>query len=141
MTDVQKQLVLELRLRGCKFADIAVQTGLSANTIKSYCQRHGQTLNALKRKEICKQCYARLSQKAKQKPKTFCSDRCRYAWWAAHRDLLRRRAIYRQTCGNCGRDFTAYGNNHRKFCSRGCYRASFCTNSIAQPDAENKTEY
>ncbi len=27
------------------------------------------------------------------------------------------------TCACCGRYFTAYGNNHRKYCSHGCYIA------------------
>jgi endogenous inhibitor of DNA gyrase (YacG/DUF329 family) len=100
------------------------QLNLSANTVKFYCQRNADTLNALIHKDICKQCYAKLRRKPRQKPKTFCSDSCRYAWWAAHRDLLHRKAFYRQTCGGCGREFQAYGNDHRKYCSRRCFHAA-----------------
>ena len=124
MTATQSQTILELRRRGHTYADIAAHTGGSANTVKSYCLRNERTLQALTAKEICRHCGAPIAQRSKMKQRSFCSDRCRYAWWAAHRDLLRKKAVYRFTCPRCGCNFKAYGNNHRKFCSRECAYAA-----------------
>jgi len=120
MTGIQAQAILELRRRGCTYADIATHVGGSVNTVKSYCLRNERTLQALTAKEICKHCGVPLAQRPKMKQRSFCSDRCRYAWWAAHRDLLKRKAVYRFTCPHCGCNFKAYGNNHRKYCSKAC---------------------
>ena len=120
MTGIQAQTILELRRRGQTYADIAAHIGGSPNTVKSYCLRNDHTLQALAAKEICKHCGAPLAQRPKAKRRSFCSDRCRLAWWGAHRDLIHRRAIYRFTCRHCGCNFKAYGNNHRKFCSKAC---------------------
>ena len=52
-------------------------------------------------------------------------DQVRYPactrWWNSHLDLVKRKAIYHFTCPTCGREFTAYGNAHRKYCSHSCY--------------------
>jgi endogenous inhibitor of DNA gyrase (YacG/DUF329 family) len=120
VTAAQSQTILELRRRGQTYADIAAHIGSSANTVKSHCLRNEPTLRALAAKEICKHCGAPLTQREKTKRRSFCSDRCRLAWWGAHRDLINRKAIYRFTCLRCGCNFKAYGNNHRKFCSKAC---------------------
>ena len=123
MTDLQSKTILELRRRRYAYADIAARVGGSANTVKSHCQRNERTLQALTHKEICKQCGAKLDQKSGVKRRSFCSDRCRYAWWTAHRDLMNRRAFYQFICPCCGKKFEAYGNDHRKYCSRKCQHA------------------
>jgi len=121
MTATQTQTILELRRRGHTYADIAARVGGSLNTVKSYCLRNEQTLQALISKEICKHCGADLAQRPGVKRRSFCSDRCRYAWWKAHRDLMSRRSVYHFTCLRCGGAFTAHDNARRKYCSRQCY--------------------
>lgn len=36
---------------------------------------------------------------------------------------MKRKAVYTYTCPACGKEFTVYGNSHRKFCSHACYIA------------------
>ena len=62
--------------------------------------------------------------KGKYRPKKFCSDKCRMAWWNAHQDQVTRNAHYSFVCAQCGENFTVYGNASRKFCSRACYLTS-----------------
>ena len=45
----------------------------------------------------------------------------RYIQFAINNDELKKRAVYDFKCQNCGKPFQAYGNNHRKYCSRKCY--------------------
>jgi len=120
MTTAQAQTILELRRRGQTYADIAEHIGGSANTVKSYCLRNDRTMQALTAKAICRYCGTAIAQRPKVKRRSFCSDRCRNAWWGAHRDLIHKKAVYSFTCPHCGCGFVAYGNNHRKYCSRAC---------------------
>lgn len=40
MNDMQKAQIRELRLQGFGYRKIAKETGMSENTVKSYCRRH-----------------------------------------------------------------------------------------------------
>ena len=51
----------------------------------------------------------------------FLPDKCRMQWWKAHIKEVNRKAVYDFTCACCGQQFQAYGNDHRKYCSRACY--------------------
>ena len=44
-------------------------------------------------------------------------------WWSENPQAIRQspEALYEATCLNCGKVFTAYGNNHRRYCSHACY--------------------
>ena len=115
MTDEQKQMIQDMRAAGQTIPQIAAVLGLSANTVKSHCQR------ARKSKDYCKHCGALLVQAQGGRPRKFCSDKCRYAWWDKRRDQMERRAVYPVTCAGCGVKFESYGNKHRKYCSHPCY--------------------
>lgn len=128
MTGEQKQNVQELRRQGLGYAQIAGSLGLSVNTIKSFCRRNNlSACNASndmgneEDKDTCKHCGKRLMQTPKAKPKNFCGDECRYAWWNTHRDQMNRKAVYHLTCAHCGRAFDSYGNRSRKYCGHACY--------------------
>jgi hypothetical protein len=73
------------------------------------------------RMSACKNCGVAILQQPKQKPKKFCGDACRLAWWGENRDQMHKRAYYHKVCQNCGAEFEAYGNEHRKYCSRKCF--------------------
>lgn len=117
MKKEQQQAIQELRYLGRTYQQIAEATGLSANTVKSFCRRADAS------RRFCKNCAKPLVCKAKCKPKTFCTDRCRKAWWQKNRDQLRKKAIYYFSCIKCNQPFESYGNKNRKYCSRGCYIA------------------
>ena len=128
MTEKQKSEIIRMRKCGTSFSKIADITGVSRNTIKSFCRRKNIEIqtsavfgepdtNELK----CKQCGKMLQVITGRKKPRFCSDRCRTQWWNSHPEAVNRKAIYNFTCDRCGKSFTAYGNNHRKYCSHNCY--------------------
>lgn len=114
MTGEEKAMVLQLRTKGYSFSKIAEQLSLSVNTVKSFCSRN-------KENNLCMYCGISIQQPEKVRKKKFCSDKCRMSWWKAHNSELNRKAVYSFKCGNCGIEFQAYGNNHRKYCCRRCY--------------------
>jgi len=128
MTGIQKQNIQNMRRQGLGYAHIASALGISKNTVKTFCRRNnlngGDAFNSAEseeNKEICKQCGKRLEQPARGKPKKFCGDDCRHAWWAANRENMKKKAFYSLTCACCGRMFESYGNKNRKYCTHACY--------------------
>lgn len=121
MKDKQKQQIIALRRDGAGYGSIANQLGLSINTVKSFCRRH--SLAAPPTDSLCEQCGRPIAQNPGRKRKRFCCDACRNKWWNSHLDLVKRKAVYTFTCPACGKEFTVYGNTHRKFCSHACYIA------------------
>jgi len=128
MTETQKHQIQALRGKGESYAKIADALGISVNTVQSHCRRNNLTGNLPKAvpknvptASFCKQCGKELTQKPGVKARKFCSDECCAAWWAAHPDQIRKRAVYSFTCPVCGAAFTAYGNARRKYCSHFCY--------------------
>ena len=122
MTNQQKEQIRTMRLQGAGYIKIGKALGISDNTVRSFCRRNGLGENA-KNALPCKQCGKLIKIIPKQKPKKFCSDACRNAWWNEHQECIARKAVYEYTCSCCGKPFTAYGNNHRKYCSHACYIA------------------
>ena len=123
MMITQKQKIEELRARGETYASIALEVGVSENTVKSFCRRNG--IEVVQEKfENCPECGVSLMHVPHKRQKRFCSEKCRLAWWAKHPEALNRKAVYSFVCGYCGKAFTAYGNAKRKFCSRACASAS-----------------
>jgi len=135
MTLIQKNITKDMREGGKSYAEIADWLGLSKNTVKSYCQRNNlnQVINkASANCTYCKQCGQEMEVIAGRKLKKFCSDKCRTAWWVANPNQLNRKATYNFICAFCGADFTAYGNQTRKFCGHACYIASRFGRTVAQ---------
>lgn len=122
MTDLQRKQIKLLRLQGISYVKIGEMLGISDNTVRSFCRRNGLGHTA-KNSIACKQCGKLIKIVLKQKPRKFCSDACRTAWWNSHLDYVNRKAIYEYTCAHCGKPFTAYGNKGRKYCSHECYIA------------------
>lgn len=121
MTGEQKQQIIVLRRDGAGYGRIAARLQISINTVKSFCRRHG--LVAKSADSVCEQCGKPIEQNPGRKRKRFCCDACRNKWWNAHLELVKRKAVYTYTCPTCGKEFTVYGNSHRKFCSHACYIA------------------
>lgn len=116
----EKAMIIYLHTEGLSFTQIAKQLDLSVNTVKSFYNRN-------KDKQFCLFCGASIEQPPRTRLKKFCSDKCRLQWWYAHAKDVNRKAMYDFTCPCCGKPFEAYGNNHRKYCSRSCYmKARFC---------------
>lgn len=117
MTEEQKWAVNLYRSKNLGYKKISELTGISVNTIKSHCRKKGRNCADT----FCLQCHKPVIQIQGRKLKKFCSDRCRMIWWNEHPDLVNRKAFYDFKCQTCGKRFKAYGNTHRKYCSRDCY--------------------
>lgn len=132
MTNKEKEMIRELRMKGLGYGAVAERTGLNLETVKSHCRRHGLGGNGETLAEIhdagaeyisCKNCGTEIRQTPKRKRKLFCCDACRYHWWNEHMDLIDRKAYYEITCQHCGKVMTVYGDKRRKYCSHECYIA------------------
>jgi endogenous inhibitor of DNA gyrase (YacG/DUF329 family) len=131
MNQYQKEQVLALRGSGETCANIAESLGLSVNTVKSFCRRNSAgNREAAKIKTAvttdggeCPQCGNKIKRISGRKPKRFCSDECRVLWWNSHTGNVNQKALYSFKCAHCGKDFTAYGNAKRRYCSHSCYCA------------------
>lgn len=122
LSETTRQRVIELRRRGASYGQIANEVELSRNTVKSICRRSEMLItspDAQALVECCEHCKTRLPRVTHRR--RFCSDKCRLDWWHAHPDRLNRKAVYTFSCNACGKDFEAYGNKHRKYCTHSCY--------------------
>ncbi len=116
MTELERAAIRKYRKQGLGYKKVAMKTGVSLNTVKSFCRSKSFTAPT-----VCLQCHKPIIQIKGRKTKKFCSDKCRMAWWNKHPELVKRAAVYEFTCQACGKKFTAYGDAHRKYCSRECY--------------------
>jgi len=121
MNEMQKKQISTLRSQGYGYIRIARELELSENTVKSYCRRHGLSVDALQNMAFCRNCGQPIVNREKRKPRQFCANLCRIAWWKEHPDSVNKKAVYSFTCAGCGKQFTAYGNNNRKYCCHDCY--------------------
>ena len=122
MTNTEKNNIVRYRKAGKGCTEIAGMLGLSVNTVKSFCRRHGispETASpaAVPADAVCRQCGASVVRQPHRKHKHFCSDACRLAWWHAHRDQAQN-AVERR-CQQCGTIFRSV--REQKYCSRACY--------------------
>lgn len=122
MTNSQKKQIKTMRLQGMSYSAIGKVMGLSENTVHSHCRRNGLAGDCTKVFQ-CKQCGELNRIIPKRKPKKFCSDACRMAWWNSHPECVNRKAMHDFSCVACGKVFTSYGNRVRKYCSHACYIA------------------
>lgn len=133
MTEAEKQLIYDLRLKGVGYKAIAAVLGKSRDSIRGFCRRNGLTgdssVVALNVKEqinnnlLCTCCGKPIKQKGRGRTRKFCSEECRRKWWKENPQARNKSetAIYHYTCPHCGKEFSTYGNKKRKFCSHDCY--------------------
>lgn len=116
MTNEIKDKILSLQRDGLKYQQIAPMLGLPANTVRMFLIRYEERY-----RNRCPLCEKEIIQQPHRKGKKFCSDQCRRDWWNHHPAVLKRKAYYNFVCPYCGKEFVAYGNKNRKYCSRRCY--------------------
>lgn len=122
MTKVQKQQIESLRKDGCTYKAIAEALGLSFDSVKCCCRRNGFTGSGHKKNiDACAECGTILQQLPGKRKKKFCSAKCRIAWWNKHKEQMNRKSAVEVICGYCGKTFTAYAGENRKYCSSVCY--------------------
>lgn len=102
MIDQQREEIRTMRLQGAGYIKIGKALGISDNMVRSFYRRNGLGENA-KNALSCRQCGKLIKIIPKQKPKKFCSDKCRNAWWNEHQECITRKAVYEYTCSCCGK--------------------------------------
>ena len=118
MTLEEKQKIYLLKKEGYGYKKIASELGLSADSVKSFLKRKPLDLELV---GTCKRCGTTITSTKGKKRKQFCSDRCRWDWWNSHIKDVNKKAYYVKVCKFCGKEFTAYGNQKRVYCTHACY--------------------
>ena len=116
MANSQTEQILMMKARGYGYKKIAKELDISENTVKSVLRRKSDTPR-------CKNCSAVLYNTAGHRQKTFCSAKCRYAYWIKNNCS---RSTVKSVCLNCGAEFSDYAYRKRKFCSHNCYILNRC---------------
>lgn len=126
MTAREIERIKDLQGKGYGYRKIAAETGISVNTVKSYCQRHPVGKEAEKPlvAKHCLHCGEPLVLRYAVKEKRFCNDKCRLAWWNAHRSEVQHKTYHKKICPSCGIEFAVYGKKDQRFCSRACFGIS-----------------
>ena len=121
LTDEDKKIISMYTRQGLGYRRIAKLTGFNLGSIKSLLYRHSKDPFYYPPKDCCLQCGIPVSQTPHKRERKFCSDECRMKWWKEHRVEINKKAFYKFTCKQCGKEFEAYGNSHRLYCSRECF--------------------
>ena len=127
LTERQGRAVRALRSKNMGYKTIAAQLGINRDAVRNYCVKYG--LDGLRGGQpaepemLCPYCGEEVIQPKRGRRRKFCSRECCYRWWVENPELVNRKptAFYTATCAHCGKEFTAYGNDHRRYCSRDCY--------------------
>lgn len=150
MTEIEKQQIHDLRLKGIGYKAIAAVLGISRDSIRGYCIRNGldgdskvvamNVEDRIKNHLLCACCNKPIKQNNRGRTRKFCSDECRRKWWKDNPQARTKKesATYKFTCPHCGQEFTSYGNTKRKYCSHNCFiRSRFWSNEdYGEPDIE-----
>ena len=107
-----------LKNEGVSYSNIAENTGLSVNTIKSLFRR--QNSKEEENYTSCKNCGKELNVSSNSRLKKFCSDECRFKWWNKN-GTKSRKQMNDLICINCGKKFKCYESKKRKYCGHECY--------------------
>lgn len=133
MTTYQEMRIKELRLKGIGYKSISMILDINRDQVRYYCKKAGLDGNKeelaakiedeKRNGETCAYCGEILIRSKFAPSKKFCCDQCRRNWWKEHPEKKRKsvEASYVKICVHCGRPFTTYGNNNRKFCGHDCY--------------------
>ena len=123
MDKIQIDEILLRRSDGQSMGQISKNTGIPVSTVKSYFRRHRPEEKTKKAApaEFCQQCGQGIKNQGRGKPKRFCSDKCRRAWWKANRELSGSQATLKLKCIYCGKTFGSYESRNRKYCSHDCF--------------------
>lgn len=127
MTETQKQQILTLRQQGHTIAGITAAVNVPYNTVKTFCYRHKTKMAETEQKAMqapvikpdhCLNCGAPIVQATKQKPKKFCSAKCRETWWNINH---RTDGLNISHCAYCGEAFEKYKHAAKRYCNHACY--------------------
>ena len=123
--DANQKKAQYLRQAGYSFGQIAKELNIPKSTAKSWCYRTSENTQEdqpMQPENLCPQCGKALPP-SKYRPRRFCSDACRSAYWTAHGEQINRQTAVNAVCPVCHKTFQDYPKHHRKYCSHDCYIA------------------
>lgn len=129
MTDDERAKIAVLRREGWGYKKISAALRVSTSTVKSFCRKEGlggalAIPGHIIDDSHCRECGIPLIQTVGVKRRRFCSPECRVRWWAKHPKAVGHKASAKFSCLACGKGFSAYSGEARKYCSHGCYIAA-----------------
>lgn len=74
----------------------------------------------------CKYCGKPIIEPDKTKPRIFCNNSCKIAWWKENKSQEHSHLIKENVCLTCGKRFDDYKSANRKYCSIECYQRRNC---------------
>ncbi len=103
MTETDKQLIFELRVRGIGYKAVGAVLGINRDQVRQFCKSYGLegsaptvAINIREKrdgKELCANCYLFIVQKETGRSRRFCSEKCRRLWWKKHRNVNVKKAF------------------------------------------------
>lgn len=98
MTETDKELIFDLRVKGSGYKAIAAILGINRDKVRRFCKHYGLEGSAeivsynikerVKAKELCTNYYKTINQKPTGRPRRFCKDECRRVWWNKNRKVI-----------------------------------------------------
>ena len=123
MTIEQQNQIRFLRQNGEGYKRIASLLGLSVNTVKSFCRRNDnlvgeaeETASSVGTAVSCRQCGESVQQIAGRRPRIFCCNACKTAYWRSRAKPLGQHRL----CPGCGMPLLGHDQS-RKYCCHACY--------------------
>lgn len=122
MTQKQTELIGILHDSGISYEKIAEMLEISAKQVKRECEKiERERKKQLEKYPICKECGVRIVYERKTRPRVFCSQKCKQAWWNKRRFTSGRASDETRRCPVCGKDFIVNRSSPQKYCSQECY--------------------
>ena len=118
-----KNLIVTYRSNGLSYADIAEKLGTTAEYARTVYSRASKTASkndSHKPNGFCKLCGKPLDLSGNRRNRLFCDDKCRSQYY----NQKNLHTPFICVCKRCGREFVAYGNPNKHFCSRECQKLS-----------------
>ena len=132
-SEQEKQYIVAQRAMGKSFAQIGRELGRGESSIRyvfNHCMskepKPDETTprmvmgTKIPGAAICNFCGKVFTKSTLGGKRSLCSDHCRNDWC----NEQKRHTPYSRVCEQCGREFTAFGNPHKRFCSRKCFANS-----------------
>lgn len=121
MTKAKAEKIIELRKSGLGYQAIAKEIGVSRDSVRSFCKNHNIEPETIARDDkryqgCCPNCHKRLQKQKSGRPRKFCSKECQVAYWNTYGKGAERATEFTAKCKYCGREFSTYVNQNKKYC-------------------------
>lgn len=121
MTEAQINKILECKAKGLGYKKTAKEVGVHYTTIQKFLKKYGGGDVLIH--SHCLECGKPIVYSRNHRPRKFCCQDCRNAYWNREHGMNTTKASKPFVCERCGKTFLSF-RKHPHFCSRECYLAS-----------------